>query len=165
MSQSELDLMLQRADQRNDASGLTGYLILEEGYFYQYFEGPAAACNRLMSDLHDDTRHTDIKILGSGLGYERRFSDWAMGVDTDNTLSAATVGTCRSSIGRQLKYANGETVIDHLLFVAGQQWKRTKPAGGSKIAKVVQTIPTWPALGYHAGNDRFPAQHQVSYNA
>jgi hypothetical protein len=144
LSPEDLDRLVTTARALNTANDITGFMILEEGYFYHYFEGPGQTCERLMARLKDDPRHTDIKILGSGLRYGRHFGHWSMGVSGRLQLNAATVGACRSAIGRQLKYANGETVIDHLLFLAGRQWDIADAPPAGRIVDMVKSFPTWP---------------------
>lgn len=64
---------------RNLGNGITGYLHFEDGMFFQYIEGPAAAVARLWASIQRDTRHRDVTVLSQGAVGTRRFARWAMG--------------------------------------------------------------------------------------
>ena len=65
--------------QRNNVrEGLTGALAVNDGWFLQVIEGPAAALDRLVRRLGDDRRHTGIEILSRRPVSGRLFPDWSM---------------------------------------------------------------------------------------
>lgn len=65
--------------QRNNArDGLTGALAVNDGWFLQVIEGPAAALDGLLRRLADDARHADIEVLSRRPVSARLFPDWSM---------------------------------------------------------------------------------------
>ncbi|MFB2530859.1 BLUF domain-containing protein [Paracoccus sp. p4-l81] len=66
------------ADKYNRQFGLTGALYTESDFFFQWFEGPQAACDGLLAILYADPRHGSIKVLASGRLRQRMFPDWRM---------------------------------------------------------------------------------------
>jgi hypothetical protein len=65
MSDAELQLLLQKAQARNHAEGLTGLLIYDQGRFFQWLEGPSASLARVWNSIRSDPRHTQIEVLGN----------------------------------------------------------------------------------------------------
>ncbi len=78
IDQRELDRILRRAQQRNRLEGLTGLLIFDEGYFFQWLEGPEPALMRVWQGIRSDRRHYDIEILREESLPERFFASWDM---------------------------------------------------------------------------------------
>lgn len=72
--------MVTRARERNAVEGLTGMLYRESDYFFQWFEGPPAACAGLLARLATDPRHSGLMILAEGRLDARLFPDWRMGI-------------------------------------------------------------------------------------
>jgi hypothetical protein len=65
--------------QRNNVrDGLTGALAVNDGWFLQVIEGPAAALDRLLRRLAGDPRHADVEILSRRPVTARLFPDWSM---------------------------------------------------------------------------------------
>ena len=65
--------------ERNRKLGLTGYMHLEDGLFYQYLEGPARALASAWAAIRRDSRHEDIVELSHAPIPSRRFPRWSMG--------------------------------------------------------------------------------------
>lgn len=74
--------ILASARSRNAAQGLTGYLHLEDGMFYQWLEGPAAHLDGVTRLIMADTRHNTIEVLWRGVQPARQFQRWHMGFGT-----------------------------------------------------------------------------------
>ncbi len=63
---------------RNNACGLTGYLVFENGFFLQTIEGPHAEVERVYESIARDSRHRELTILHHGAITERTFPSWGM---------------------------------------------------------------------------------------
>lgn len=74
----DLGALLRRSRAHNRSLGITGMLLMEDGWFLQALEGPPAAVDALMAAIARDPRHRHVRILGRELRAERRFPDWAM---------------------------------------------------------------------------------------
>lgn len=77
--QAELEELLAKSRQNNQALGLTGMLVYREQCFLQVLEGPVAEVEALSTKIGRDPRHCDVSILLSGQIAERSFGDWRMG--------------------------------------------------------------------------------------
>jgi len=96
---SELALadLLKCAQERNHTEGLSGLLIYDDGYFFQWLEGPEPALNRVWNSIRRDNRHREIEILREQVLPERFFGSWDMrlarrmrdGFDTTLTVAQA----------------------------------------------------------------------------
>jgi hypothetical protein len=63
---------------RNREVGLTGLLLVHDGWFVQALEGAAEAVMTTYRRILDDARHTDEKVLSAGPAQARAFGDWNM---------------------------------------------------------------------------------------
>ena len=77
-SECELADLLRLAQERNHAERLTGLLIYDQGYFFQWLEGPEPALVRVWNSIRRDRRHRDIEILREQPLKERFFASWDM---------------------------------------------------------------------------------------
>jgi hypothetical protein len=77
-NEHELDLLLRNAQSRNRAERLSGLLIYDQGYYFQWLEGPADALGRVWASILQDPRHTDIQILRKQDLPKRFFGAWDM---------------------------------------------------------------------------------------
>lgn len=69
-----------RASRRNNPPlGLTGVLVMADGYFLQALEGARSPVNALYARILLDRRHTDSAILSYRDIDRRDFGDWSMG--------------------------------------------------------------------------------------
>lgn len=64
---------------QNRRQGITGYLHLEDGQFYQHLEGPAEAVMALWGKVRTDARHHAVTEISRATVATRRFDRWAMG--------------------------------------------------------------------------------------
>jgi hypothetical protein len=78
MSTDELHAMLTRARAFNRKVGVTGVLFHHVGHFFQYFEGPEEAVQRVRDRIVRSPLHHSIRILMDAPIDERAFSDWYM---------------------------------------------------------------------------------------
>lgn len=70
--------ILMQSRRNNPAQGLVGALYFADGCFFQCLEGPSDAVDRLYARLHQDPRHSDLKVLGRALVERPSFSGWSM---------------------------------------------------------------------------------------
>ena len=87
-------------------NAISGLLVLDGEYFYEYLEGPAPAMQFLIARLRTDPRHADMVVLldSALLNDERRFTVWNM---------AFAVGQAQSV--QSLIGADGETALAHFM--------------------------------------------------
>lgn len=83
---AEVGRIVEAAQRRNLARGITGVLVFGGGIFFQWIEGPAAQMHPLIASLHGDSRHHDIVMLSqSEEERERLYLNWDMEkVEADN---------------------------------------------------------------------------------
>ncbi|WP_276315642.1 EAL domain-containing protein [Ectothiorhodospira shaposhnikovii] len=74
-----LQAILRTARTANARSGVTGFLIYQDGQFMQMLEGPRAQVDATMARIRLDPRHEDVRIVAEGEIRSRVFSDWSMG--------------------------------------------------------------------------------------
>lgn len=72
--------ILEGAQSRNETLGITGGLVIVDGVFLQYLEGPAAEVSWLFEKILQDERHYGVKVLECRPIPKRLFDDWKMGV-------------------------------------------------------------------------------------
>ncbi len=70
--------ILTQSRQNNTHKDIGGVLCYGDGHFFQCLEGERADVEQLYDKLHDDDRHTDVKLLRKGVIAQRRFKLWAM---------------------------------------------------------------------------------------
>ena len=74
----ELATLLRFAQERNHAEGVTGLLVYDQGFFFQWIEGPEAALTRVWNSIRRDPRHREIEVLREQSLPERFFDTWDM---------------------------------------------------------------------------------------
>jgi len=74
----EVEQMLAVSRRNNAASGLTGALIFNCGFFAQVLEGERAAVESVFEKIQHDHRHAKINVLCVGSVESRKFPNWAM---------------------------------------------------------------------------------------
>jgi len=77
-SERALDRLLRNAQERNRSEHLSGLLIYDQGYFFQWIEGPTAGLARVWNSIRQDPRHRDIQILREQVIPKRFFGEWDM---------------------------------------------------------------------------------------
>lgn len=75
-SKDELDAIVSQARVRNQANGVTGMLLYEDGRYLQTLEGPPRGLDAIWSSIRSDERHCEIEVLSQHLVASRLFSDW-----------------------------------------------------------------------------------------
>ncbi|GAB4208148.1 MAG: hypothetical protein Fur0019_13530 [Tibeticola sp.] len=71
--------ILRTSRRNNPLLGLTGVLVMADGYFLQALEGARSRVNNLYARILLDRRHTDSAILSYRDIDRRDFGDWSMG--------------------------------------------------------------------------------------
>ena len=74
----ELADILRVARVNNAARGITGALLLYDGWFAQVLEGPESAVRAIFDRIADDKRHNGVELLDQGPVEKRVFERWAM---------------------------------------------------------------------------------------
>ncbi len=75
----EVGRIVESAQRRNLARGITGVLVFGNGVFFQLIEGPASEIQKLIATLHCDPRHYDVVPLDwSEERRERLYPNWEM---------------------------------------------------------------------------------------
>ncbi len=79
VDEAEVNRIVESAKRHNAAIGITGVLTYGSGVFFQWIEGPRAAIEKLIANLHGDERHYDIVSLSqSEEKRERLYPHWDM---------------------------------------------------------------------------------------
>ena len=79
VDEAEVARLVDSAQRRNLACGITGVLVFGSGIFFQWIEGPADQIQRLIASLHGDPRHYDVVSLDwSEDNRERLYPNWEM---------------------------------------------------------------------------------------
>ena len=91
ISSSELEGILRKAREWNEAHEITGLLIyrfnkvFRRGNFLQIIEGPKKSILSAWERISNDPRHHTITVLEDGQFHDRNFSAWSMGLKNLNT--------------------------------------------------------------------------------
>ena len=76
---TEVGRIVESAQHRNLARGITGVLVFGSGVFFQLIEGPPAKIKKLSASLYRDPRHFDVVSLDwSEERRERLYPNWEM---------------------------------------------------------------------------------------
>ena len=110
----EVGRIVEAAQRRNLARGITGVLVFGSGVFFQWVEGSAAQIETLIANLHRDPRHHDIVTLERGEeNRERLYPNWEMErVDSDN-IRAVLLDALESAEDAN-NVAALKRILDHL---------------------------------------------------
>jgi hypothetical protein len=77
-SDSDLFHLLAQARERNERGGLTGLLLYDRGWFFQWLEGPSAALGKTWNKIRRDPRHHELGIIADQSIPVRLFDNWSM---------------------------------------------------------------------------------------
>jgi hypothetical protein len=78
LSLSDIDRLLERAQQRNSRHGLTGMLLYDGDAFMQYIEGPAEGLGRIYPGIRASSLHERVIELVRGTLERREFPEFSM---------------------------------------------------------------------------------------
>ncbi len=110
----EVDRIIESAQRRNLALGITGVLVFGSGIFFQWIEGPAAHVEKLIASLHGDPRHHDMVALDRSVEKrERLYSNWEMErVEADDIR--AVLHDALGSTDDEPNVASLKRILEHL---------------------------------------------------
>ena len=111
---AEVDRIVEAAQRRNIARGITGVLVFGNGVFFQLLEGPAVEVQKLIANLHCDPRHCDVVSLDwSEERRERLYPNWEMErVEADDIR--AVLNDALLSSEHQADVAALTRILEHL---------------------------------------------------
>ncbi|TVR47405.1 MAG: BLUF domain-containing protein [Planctomycetota bacterium] len=75
---SDCKAIAAHSEKNNARDGVTGCLMLCDGWFLQVLEGAIGAVNRIYERIIKDPRHRYPTILGAGYQMQRNFPVWQM---------------------------------------------------------------------------------------
>jgi hypothetical protein len=91
-SSEQVRMILTKAIQHNRVAAITGVLVVGDGHFLQFLEGPADEVQVTFDRISRDPRHTDVVVIARGPAERRLFRDWNMAqhqvTATDHSLLA-----------------------------------------------------------------------------
>ncbi|MBV7258190.1 BLUF domain-containing protein [Erythrobacter crassostreae] len=79
--------ILLQARRNNPDKDITGALVCRADLYLQLIEGPVKNIDALFEEITADDRHTNVRIVFSGMVEDRLFPDWAMLDDQSPTLT------------------------------------------------------------------------------
>lgn len=78
MSDKDVEQLLFQIREKNKRLAITGLLLLIQGKFVQYIEGPEPEIKNVYESIKADPRHNELLLLDSGKIEQRQFQDWSM---------------------------------------------------------------------------------------
>lgn len=88
-----MDDIVSKARQNNGKLNVTGALCSGKGSFVQYIEGGKDDVDVIFGKINQDTRHHNIKVLGSFDINERKFKNWHMAFISLQNLTEKEIDT------------------------------------------------------------------------
>lgn len=110
----EVSRIVDAAQRRNLARGITGVLVFGNGVFFQLIEGPTAEIRKLIAALTDDPRHYDVVSLDwSEERRERLYPNWEMERVTADDIRAVLNDALESAKDED-NVASLRRILEHL---------------------------------------------------
>lgn len=78
LNEDHVENLLFQIREKNKKLAITGLLLLIQGKFIQYIEGPDEEIEKVYKKIKKDPRHNELVLLDSGFVNERQFKDWSM---------------------------------------------------------------------------------------
>ncbi|MGM0636029.1 MAG: BLUF domain-containing protein [Bacteroidota bacterium] len=78
LREEDIQDLLYKVREKNRKLAITGLLLLIQGKFIQYIEGPEDEIISVYESIKNDTRHNSLLLLDIGDLKERQFKDWSM---------------------------------------------------------------------------------------
>lgn len=102
MDETGLAAILKQARSFNAQKGITGALMLYDGWFAQVLEGPQTEVEALYARIARDSRHDALRLDTAGPSDDRLFEKWAMAVvaehhEPDMPMVATTGGLAQGA--------------------------------------------------------------------
>ena len=147
MSLGDLERLAAAAQARNRSEAITGVVLYDEGWFFQWLEGPAASLDRVMRSINRDSRHTDIEVLARETDNLRSFARWDMKLALRDTgpwlprrnirkLPAAMLATMRRNPGQAMSLLSGLALRSVGSLLEEVILERVVPELGARLAPV-----------------------------
>lgn len=89
---SEINRILAVSQKNNAATGITGALIFNCGFFGQVLEGPQSQVEETFERIQLDARHFNVRVLSCEAVDERAFAKWSMGLVSADTVAETCFG-------------------------------------------------------------------------
>ena len=93
----ELQEILKKSRQRNEAHAITGLLLYKEGSFMQFLEGTREEVLFLLTKIRADPRHHGLMVVLQEEHSGREFAGWSMAyhkIDANGALEIPGYGDC-----------------------------------------------------------------------
>lgn len=78
VSHENLDAIVDQSRVRNERTGVTGMLAVDDRRVLQILEGPPEAVQRLYEHIRNDTRHHEVVEIDRRTVDTRHFGSWGM---------------------------------------------------------------------------------------
>ena len=111
--------ILRTAISRNSEVGLTGFLLRDPWYFYQYLEGPRHGVDTALASIQRDTRHFSLEFLMLENCDFRFFPDWAMCLEINHRKTKTE--PIAPSWNKQGRRRQAQQVLNTLLWHADEK--------------------------------------------
>lgn len=113
-----LRYLLEASRRRNEAAGITGFLLYTNGLFCQVLEGPPEAVRTTFAHIQADARHAQVRVVLDEVTATRRFNAWTMRFGTTTAPeTAAAIHRCLVA-PRPANGASGNAAGAHVLLEA-----------------------------------------------
>jgi len=74
----DVELIAERAAERNRRVEVTGLLVYTPSHFLQVLEGPPVSVSETLERIQRDERHSDLRVLDNVAIEYREFARWSM---------------------------------------------------------------------------------------
>lgn len=118
---ADVETIIEASIRNNRQVGVTGLLLVHDGYFVQALEGPAEAVMTTYGRIVSDARHDGCLVLGAGPAAERLFADWHMCARRLSPADDAILGTLSQREHFQPEALSGASALRLLTSVRGIQ--------------------------------------------
>jgi len=78
LKEDDIEKLLFQIREKNKRLAITGLLLLIQGKFIQYIEGPEDEIEKVYKKIKTDPRHNQLILLDIGEVNTRQFKDWSM---------------------------------------------------------------------------------------
>ncbi len=126
---AEIRAILAASQRNNEPQHITGVLVFNAGYFFQWLEGSRQAISERFARISTDDRHSEVELLAFGAQPARRFADWQMGYLGEGVINRELVQRFSSDGSIHPASFSAESAEAFLLEAAEQSLKiRPRPA-------------------------------------
>lgn len=87
-----LEHLLAVSRRNNEADGVSGMLLYDDGNFIQYLEGEETGVEAVFDRIGRDPRHAGMLVVSRGAATRRLFADWSMGFQGVTPQDRARIG-------------------------------------------------------------------------